>query len=99
MSKQGLLSAVNQHDFKEDLHNLKNAITSTQMGTLVVLGKDAAFELGKPDTHGPFSRIWWVRAERTLARKQGFKVCVGGAGSLACRCWSGQVWAPWLDTA
>ncbi len=52
---------MNQHDFKEDLDNLKNAITSTQMGTLVVLGKDATFELGKPKTYGPFSRIWWVK--------------------------------------
>ena len=60
------LSAVNQHDSEEDLGNLKNAITSTQMGTLVVLGKDAAFKLGNPDTYGPFSRIWWVKcAERT----------------------------------
>ena len=63
---------MNQHDFKEDLGNLKNAITSTQMGTLVVLGKDAAFEPGKPETYGPFSRIWWVcsRLKRPVACAQ-----------------------------
>ena len=80
-----LLSAVNQHDFAEDLDNLKNAITSTQMGTLVVLGQDAAFEVGEPDTYGPFSRIWWVRMG-AQTRTQGFKVRVGGAGFVACEC-------------
>ena len=91
-------AAVNQHDFKDDLKNLKNAITSTQMGTLVVLGKDARFELGQPDTYGPFSRIWWVCAQRTQARTHGCKVCVGGAGflSLQVLVWSG-CWAPWLN--
>jgi len=50
--------AVNQHDFTEDLKNLQKAIQSAQMGTLVVLGKNAALEPGKPETYGPFSRIW-----------------------------------------
>ena len=38
--------AVNQHDFTDDLHNLKKAIASTEAGTLVVLGRLVTGGLG-----------------------------------------------------
>ena len=43
-----LLLVVNQHDYEDDLKNLKGAISESSGGTLVVLGDEGT----------PLSRVW-----------------------------------------